>query len=79
MYPLEPSYISCLATGIAVVGCEGLKIEPLPKALLEDPIKDWSTLCEPLSQRPGLGFGGAMNRSAATLFRGALRAVLVTA
>ena len=44
--------------GCAVVGIDGLKIEPLPTALLEQPIRDWSALVEPLDERILLGFGG---------------------
>ncbi len=44
--------------GCAVVGIDGLKIEPLPSHLLEQPIRDWSTLVENLDERITLGFGG---------------------
>jgi len=44
--------------GCAVVGVDGLKIEPLPRALLEEPVRDWSALMEPLDERILLGFGG---------------------
>lgn len=44
--------------GCAVVGIDGLKIEPLPSHLLEQPIRDWSTLVEDLDERITLGFGG---------------------
>ena len=44
--------------GCAVVGIDGLKIEPLPQELLEQPIRDWSQLVESLDERILLGFGG---------------------
>ncbi len=44
--------------GCAVLGIEGLKVEPLPEALLREPIRDWSSLEEPLDERILLGFGG---------------------
>jgi NADPH-dependent glutamate synthase beta subunit-like oxidoreductase/NAD(P)H-flavin reductase len=44
--------------GCAVVGIDGLKMEPLPEALLRQPIRDWSTLKESLDERILLGFGG---------------------
>lgn len=44
--------------GCAVVGIDGLKIEPLPRELLEQPIRHWSDLVEPLDERIMLGFGG---------------------
>ena len=44
--------------GCSVVGIDGLKIEPLPQTLLEQPIRDWSSLKEPLDERILYGFGG---------------------
>ncbi len=44
--------------GCAVVGIDGLKLEPLPEALLRQPIRDWSVLKESLDERILLGFGG---------------------
>jgi NADPH-dependent glutamate synthase beta subunit-like oxidoreductase/NAD(P)H-flavin reductase len=44
--------------GCAVVGIDGLKIEPLPERLLHRPIKHWSELEEALDERVLLGFGG---------------------
>ncbi|GBU10290.1 pyridine nucleotide-disulfide oxidoreductase [Gammaproteobacteria bacterium] len=44
--------------GCLVVGVDGLKLEPLPAHLLEQPIKDWSTLEESLDERILAGFGG---------------------
>ena len=47
-----------LQEGCAVVGIDGLKIEPLPQPWLEQPIRDWSRLQEDLDDRILLGFGG---------------------
>ncbi len=47
-----------LMEGFAVVGVEGLKIEPLPKALIEKPIEHYSQLVEALDERVMAGFGG---------------------
>ena len=47
-----------LMEGFAVVGTEGLKIEPLARALIDNPIRDWDTLEEALDERVMLGFGG---------------------
>lgn len=47
-----------LMEGFAVVGADGLKIEPLPKQLLEQPIKDYQSICEQLDDRLMAGFGG---------------------
>lgn len=47
-----------LMEGCAVVGIDGLKIEPLPRNLLEQPVRDWHTLVESLDERILLGFGG---------------------
>jgi len=44
--------------GCAVVGFDGLKIEPLPQELLERPVRQWSELTESLDERILLGFGG---------------------
>ncbi|MFW6380398.1 MAG: FAD-dependent oxidoreductase, partial [Halorhodospira sp.] len=44
--------------GCTVVAIDGLKIEPLPQAWLEGPIRDWSALWEPLESRTLYGFGG---------------------
>jgi len=44
--------------GCAVVGVDGLKIEPLQEDLLREPVRDWSSLEEPLDDRILLGFGG---------------------
>ena len=44
--------------GCAVVGIDGLKIEPLPSAWCTAPIRDWSRLVEDLDERILLGFGG---------------------
>ncbi|MFP4615968.1 MAG: pyridine nucleotide-disulfide oxidoreductase [Thiohalorhabdus sp.] len=44
--------------GCAVVGVDGLKIEPLPEGLREGPIRDYGELEEPLDQRVNYGFGG---------------------
>ncbi len=47
-----------LMEGFAVVGTEGLKIEPLARELIDHPIRDWDTLEEALDERVMLGFGG---------------------
>ncbi|MBA1145752.1 FAD-dependent oxidoreductase [Ectothiorhodospiraceae bacterium WFHF3C12] len=44
--------------GCAVVGIDGLKIEPLPEELLNEPIRDYGQLEESLDERILLGFGG---------------------
>ncbi|MFB4204240.1 Dihydroorotate dehydrogenase B (NAD(+)), electron transfer subunit [wastewater metagenome] len=44
--------------GCTVVGVDGLKIEPLPRALLEEPVERWSDLVEDLDERILMGFGG---------------------
>src|SRR5205085_3546544 len=46
--------------GHEVVGIDSLPIFPLDPQLLECPIRDWSALKMPLSQRPIDGFGGVM-------------------
>ncbi|OGT45240.1 MAG: pyridine nucleotide-disulfide oxidoreductase [Gammaproteobacteria bacterium RIFCSPHIGHO2_12_FULL_41_20] len=47
-----------LMEGFAVVGIDGLKIEPLPQWLLSQPIYDFHTLKESLDERLMAGFGG---------------------
>ena len=47
-----------LNEGHTVVGIDDLKIEPMKKELLEKPVREWSALKEPLSQRTIAGFGG---------------------
>jgi NADPH-dependent glutamate synthase beta subunit-like oxidoreductase/NAD(P)H-flavin reductase len=47
-----------LNEGFGVVGVDGLKIEPLPGALLTQPVRAWSDLVEPLDTRIPSGFGG---------------------
>ncbi len=47
-----------LNEGHTVVGIDGLKIEPLEKEILNQPIREWASLKEPLSQRTPAGFGG---------------------
>lgn len=49
-----------LNEGHRVMGIDELKIEPLEHALLTQPIRDWSTLKTPLSQRTLDAFGGVM-------------------
>ena len=44
--------------GFGVAGVDGLKIEPLPDAVLSQPIRDWSSLYKPLDERILEGFGG---------------------
>ena len=44
--------------GCAVVGIDGLKIEPLPEAWVRGPVRDWQELVEPLDRRVLYGFGG---------------------
>jgi NADPH-dependent glutamate synthase beta subunit-like oxidoreductase/ferredoxin-NADP reductase len=44
--------------GFAVFGIDGLKIEPLPKAMLAGPVADWAACQEPLGRRIVHGFGG---------------------
>jgi len=44
--------------GCAVVGIDGLKIEPLADELLVEPVRDWAGLREDLDERILLGFGG---------------------
>jgi NADPH-dependent glutamate synthase beta subunit-like oxidoreductase/NAD(P)H-flavin reductase len=47
-----------LMEGFAVVGIDGLKIEPLARRLLEKPIEDYGQLEEELDERVMTGFGG---------------------
>lgn len=53
-----------LNEGFGVVGIEGLKVEPLPlewtgdRSRLPQPIRHWSSIAEPLSERIPRGFGG---------------------
>ena len=47
-----------LNDGHLVVGIDGLKIEPLPQALLTEPVKNTRDLFENLNDRPSYGFGG---------------------
>ncbi len=47
-----------LLEGFAVVGFDGLKIEPLPEALLTQPIYAYDDLIESLDERLMAGFGG---------------------
>ncbi len=47
-----------LMEGFAVVGVDGLKIEPLPGKLLRQPIRDYAELQEALDIRTMTGFGG---------------------
>ncbi len=49
-----------LMEGFAVVGVDGLKIEPLPQTLLDQPIKNYAEIEEELSKRIILGFGGVI-------------------
>ncbi len=44
--------------GFGVVGVDGLKVEPLPKHLLEAPIEDVKSITVELDERVLLGFGG---------------------
>lgn len=47
-----------LLEGFAVVGFDGLKIEPLPEKLLKEPIYRFADLKESLDERLMAGFGG---------------------
>ena len=47
-----------LQEGCAVVGTEGLKVEPLPPALVNNPVRNYSDLTEELDTRVVTGFGG---------------------
>jgi NADPH-dependent glutamate synthase beta subunit-like oxidoreductase/NAD(P)H-flavin reductase len=44
--------------GCAVVGIDGLKLEPLPQELLEAPVRDYRQIQEALDDRILTGFGG---------------------
>ncbi|MEM9243474.1 MAG: FAD-dependent oxidoreductase [Pseudomonadota bacterium] len=47
-----------LMEGFAVLGVDGLKIEPLAQNLIENPIYDFNTIKEDLDERLVTGFGG---------------------
>lgn len=47
-----------LMEGFAVVGADGLKIEPLNKSLMDKPIEKYTDLIESLDDRIMAGFGG---------------------
>jgi NADPH-dependent glutamate synthase beta subunit-like oxidoreductase/NAD(P)H-flavin reductase len=47
-----------LMEGFAVVGIDGLKIEPLPQSWLEQPLRDYQAIQTKLDQRIITGFGG---------------------
>ena len=47
-----------LQEGCAVVGTEGLKIEPLPELIVTEPVRDYSDLVVRLDTRVMTGFGG---------------------
>ncbi|MCP4475039.1 MAG: FAD-dependent oxidoreductase [Gammaproteobacteria bacterium] len=47
-----------LMEGFAVVGVDGLKIEPLDHALLTQPVRHYQAMTEQLSERLITGFGG---------------------
>ncbi len=47
-----------LQEGCAVVGIEGLKVEPLPPALIDQPVHRYASLVEDLDTRVMTGFGG---------------------
>lgn len=47
-----------LLEGFAVVGFDGLKIEPLPEKWIKEPIYQFSDLKESLDERLVMGFGG---------------------
>ncbi|QHG92614.1 pyridine nucleotide-disulfide oxidoreductase [Coxiella endosymbiont of Amblyomma sculptum] len=47
-----------LMEGFAVVGTDGLKIEPLPSTFITNPIRDYKDLQERLDDRTMIGFGG---------------------
>ncbi|WP_297393141.1 FAD-dependent oxidoreductase [Acidiferrobacter sp.] len=44
--------------GCAVLGIDGLKIEPLPEAIVAGPVFSWRQLTEDLDERILIGFGG---------------------
>lgn len=47
-----------LLEGFAVVGFDGLKIEPLPQQLLKTPVYSFDEICDSLDERIMAGFGG---------------------
>lgn len=47
-----------LMEGFAVVGIDGLKIEPLPQQYIDEPIRNYSDLEDELDARVMAGFGG---------------------
>jgi len=47
-----------LMEGCAVVGVDGMKIEPLPADILEMPVECYTQMTEPLDRRTMAGFGG---------------------
>jgi len=47
-----------LLEGFAVVGFDGLKIEPLPEKLIQEPIYQFEEMMESLDERLMAGFGG---------------------
>ncbi len=47
-----------LQAGCAVVGFDGLKIEPLPSAYITQPIREYQSIVESLDDRIVAGFGG---------------------
>lgn len=47
-----------LMEGCAVVGVDGLKIEPLPQRYVQQPIYSYADITEPLDDRIMAGFGG---------------------
>ncbi len=44
--------------GCTVIGIDGLKIEPLPQHLIDEPVHSYADLCESLEERIMAGFGG---------------------
>ncbi|GMR07076.1 MAG: FAD-dependent oxidoreductase [Gammaproteobacteria bacterium] len=47
-----------LMEGFAVVGTDGLKIEPLPRTLIDNPVEHYSDIEDQLDERIMTGFGG---------------------
>ena len=47
-----------LMEGFAVVGIDGLKIEPLPDELVKQPVRDFNDITDELDERIMAGFGG---------------------
>ena len=47
-----------LQEGCAVVGIEGLKVEPLPPGLIDNPVRNYASLVDDLDSRVMTGFGG---------------------